>query len=141
MGAVFRFLMPTLGGLLFGWAALRSAGLALPLGLHLGGNWIQSSVTGFAPTTLAPDAPVQALWQIPITVHDVRVLTAPDLVPHLPFMLAIAVATLGLAFPRATSRRKRVVKRSCTFHAMSQTTLGTASWRYACTRPIRGVPW
>ena len=42
---------------------------------------------------------------------------------------ATAVATFGLAFPRATSRRKRVVNRSCAFHAMSQTTFGSASCR------------
>jgi membrane protease YdiL (CAAX protease family) len=28
-----------LGGLIFGSALLRSGGLALPLGLHWGGNW------------------------------------------------------------------------------------------------------
>src|SRR4029434_1779398 len=44
---------------------------------------------------------------------------------------AIAVATFGLAFPRATRRRKRVVSRSWAFHAMSQTTFGRASCRYA----------
>ena len=92
MGAVFRFLMPTLGGLLFGWAALRSRGLALPLGLHLGGNWVQSSIAVFAPNVLPVDAPVQALWRIPITVHDVRLLTAPDLSPHLPYVIAIIVS-------------------------------------------------
>ena len=91
MGAVFRFLMPTLGGLLFGWAALRSRGLALPLGLHLGANWVQSSIAGFAPNVLA-DAPVHALWRIPISIDDVRVLTAPDIVPHLPYVIAMAVA-------------------------------------------------
>src|SRR5437867_70901 len=53
---------------------------------------------------------------------------------------AIAVAAFGFAFPRATSCRKRVVKRSWAFHAMSQATLGNASWRYACCRPIRGIP-
>ena len=92
MGAVFRFLMPTLGGLLFGWAALRSRGLALPLGLHLGGNWVQSSVAGFATGALPSHAQVQALWRIPVTIHDVRLLTAPDLAPHLPYVIAIAVA-------------------------------------------------
>jgi len=92
MGAVFRFLMPTLGGLLFGWAALRSRGLALPLGLHLGGNWVQSSIAVFAPNVLPADAPVQALWRIPITVHDVRLLTAPDLAPHLPYVIVIIVS-------------------------------------------------
>ena len=45
---------------------------------------------------------------------------------------AIAVATFGLAFPRATRRRKRVVSRSWAFHAMSHTTFGNASCRYAC---------
>jgi len=40
---------------------------------------------------------------------------------------AIAVATFGFAFPRATSRRKRVVNRSWAFHAMSHTTFGNAS--------------
>ena len=33
---------------------------------------------------------------------------------------AIAVATFGLALPRATNRRKRDVRRSWAFHAMSQ---------------------
>ena len=33
---------------------------------------------------------------------------------------AIAVATFGLALPRATSVRNRDVRRSCAFHAMSQ---------------------
>ena len=47
MGAVFQFLMPMAGGLLFGWAAVRSGGLALPIGLHLGGNWVQASIAVF----------------------------------------------------------------------------------------------
>jgi hypothetical protein len=42
---------------------------------------------------------------------------------------AIAVATFGFDLPRATSRRKRPVSRSCAFHAMSQTTFGSASCR------------
>ena len=36
---------------------------------------------------------------------------------------AIAVATFGLALPRATSRRKRVVRRSWAFHAISPRSL------------------
>jgi hypothetical protein len=40
---------------------------------------------------------------------------------------AIAVATFGFAFPRATSRRKRIVSRSWAFHAMSHTTFGNVS--------------
>src|SRR2546426_1553414 len=31
--------------------------------------------------------------------------------------------------------------RSWAFHAMSHTTFGKASWRYACWRPMRGMPW
>jgi membrane protease YdiL (CAAX protease family) len=41
--------MPALGGVVFGWAAVRSSGLALPIGLHLGGNRIQASVLSFQP--------------------------------------------------------------------------------------------
>ena len=104
MGAVFRFLTPMVGGLLFGWAALRSRGLALPLGLHLGGNWVQSSLAGFAPYALAPDASVQALWRIPVTAQDVRVLTAPDLVPHLPYVVAIAIAAAATRHLLKTSK-------------------------------------
>lgn len=91
MGAVYRFLMPAIGGLLFGWAALRSRGLALPLGLHLGGNWAQSSLAGFSPAAVTAESPVHALWRIPITGDDLRVLTAPDLVPHMPYLIAIAI--------------------------------------------------
>lgn len=92
MGAVFRFLTPTLGGLLFGWAALRSRGLALPLGLHLGGNWVQASLAGFAPMAIPSDAPVQALWRIPLSADDVRALAAPDIGPQLPYLVAVVLA-------------------------------------------------
>ena len=54
MGAVFQFLMPTIGGLLFAWSAVRSGGLALPIGLHLGGNWVQASVAVFGPRSAPP---------------------------------------------------------------------------------------
>ena len=88
MGAVFRFAMPVLGGLVFGWAAVRSKGLALPLGLHLGGNWIQSSVAGFGP--VGPGA-ATTLYRIPISADDVRLLTAPDLPQHVPYLAALAL--------------------------------------------------
>jgi hypothetical protein len=42
---------------------------------------------------------------------------------------AIAVATFGFAFPRATKRRNREVRRSCAFHAMAQMAGGSASCR------------
>ncbi len=100
MGLVFQFLMPTIGGLLFAWAAIRSGGLALPIGLHLGGNWVQASVAVFGPHP-APGAveSFAGLWRIPITAADVQVLTAPDLVPRLPLLVAFAI-TAALTWQR-----------------------------------------
>lgn len=95
MGAVFQFAMPALGGLLFGWAAVRSGGLALPIGLHLGGNWLQASVAGFSvQTDRAAVTTVEALWRIPISSADAQALLAPDLVPRLPYLTAIAAAAV-----------------------------------------------
>jgi uncharacterized protein len=93
MGLVFQFLMPTLGGLLFAWAAVRSGGLALPIGLHLGGNWVQASVAVFGPHAIPGATEATAgLWRIPISASDVQVLTAPDVLPRLPLLLAFAMA-------------------------------------------------
>ena len=106
MGLVFQFLMPTIGGLLFAWAAVRSGGLALPIGLHLGGNWVQASVAVFGPHP-APGAAESfaGLWRIPISAADVQVLTAPDLVPRLPLLVAFAITAAltwqGLRRPTA----------------------------------------
>ena len=79
MGLAFQFLMPTIGGLLFAWAAVRSGGLALPIGLHLGGNWVQASVAVFGPQAVAGAGASAGLWRIPISASDVQILTAPDL--------------------------------------------------------------
>ena len=92
MGAFFRFLTSALGGLLFGWAAVRSGGLALPIGLHLGGNWIQAGVAGF---TTRPTETAHALWHIPISASDMQWLVAPDVLPRLPYLLAIGVASVA----------------------------------------------
>jgi membrane protease YdiL (CAAX protease family) len=93
MGAAFSFLMPCLGGVLFGIAAVQSRGLALPLGLHLGGNWVQAALTGFAPVgTGATDA----VWRIPVSATDIRTLTAPDALPRLPYMAGVALATFAV---------------------------------------------
>lgn len=115
MGAAFRFLMPTLGGLVFGWAAVKSKGLALPLGLHLGGNWVQASVASFVPAGGASSTvAVNALWHIPISTADARALSAPDLLPHLPYLIALALtaaatwrwfASLATSPQRLTKRR------------------------------------
>jgi membrane protease YdiL (CAAX protease family) len=87
MGAVFRFLTSAAGGVVFAWAAVRSGGIALPLGLHLGGNWVQASVAVFVPQ----DGAAHVLWRIPITSADVASLTAPDLPVRLPYFIAIGV--------------------------------------------------
>ena len=89
MGAFFRFFTSALGGVLFAWSAVRSGGLALPIGLHLGGNWVQASLAGFT----TPDGSVQALWRIPISTSDLQLLVAPDVLPRLPYFLAIGTAT------------------------------------------------
>jgi uncharacterized protein len=99
MGLAFQFLMPTLGGLLFGWAAVRSGGLALPIGLHLGGNWVQASVAVFVPQAISGAAEATAgLWRIPINASDVQVLMAPDLLPRLPLLTAFAIAAAITAY-------------------------------------------
>jgi uncharacterized protein len=93
MGLAFQFLMPTLGGLLFAWAAVRSGGLALPIGLHLGGNWVQLSVAVFAPQAARVATETTAgLWRIPISASDVQVLMAPDVLARLPMLMAFAIA-------------------------------------------------
>jgi uncharacterized protein len=38
----------TLGGIVLGLAYLRTRSLALPIGIHLGWNWMQGSILGFA---------------------------------------------------------------------------------------------
>ena len=47
IGAFFVIAMPALGGLIFGYSLLRTGGLALPLGLHWGGNWALMSLFGW----------------------------------------------------------------------------------------------
>ena len=93
IGAVFVFLMPFLGGLVFGFAAVESDGLALPIGLHLGGNWVQAAIAGFAPNGAEVST---SLWRIPVSASDVQVLTAPDVLPRLPYLVAVAVATVSV---------------------------------------------
>ena len=85
MGAVFRFAMPVLGGLVFGYALLRTGGLAMPIGLHLGGNWIQSSVFGLGREQGS------TFWSAPLNAEQIRLLSAPDLMPHMPYLLAMVL--------------------------------------------------
>lgn len=95
MGAVFLFAMPALGGLVFGLAALRTGGLALPLGLHLGGNWINASVFGLG----IPEG--SALWTAPVDAAQASWLLAPDLLPRLPYLMGVGLlAGAVIAWPR-----------------------------------------
>jgi membrane protease YdiL (CAAX protease family) len=102
MGAAFRFGTSALGGLVFAWAAIRSGGLALPIGLHLGGNWIQAVGVTFHPLNVTPT--VTGIWHVAIGSDDVRRLTAPDVIPHLPFFVAMLIAAV---VSREFLRRKR----------------------------------
>lgn len=105
MDAFFAFSMPTLGGFLFGLAAHRSDGLALPIGLHLGGNWIQASVLSFR-TELQGGMP-EALWTAHVSGTQLGALTAPDFLVHVPFMtivvLAIVTTVLVCRVPARTA--------------------------------------
>ena len=92
MGLVFQFLMPSLAGALFAWAAIRSGGLSLPIGLHLGANWVQAAVAGFDAG--GANATVFAIWRIPVSAADVQLLTAPDVIVRLPHLTALALAAV-----------------------------------------------
>ena len=95
MGAVFHFGMPALAGLLFGWAAIRSGGLALPIGLHLGANWVQANLVVFHPPPAAADS-LNGVFVLPITAQDVERLIAPDLVTHVPHLVALFLGTAAV---------------------------------------------
>jgi hypothetical protein len=56
---------------------------------------LSGALAEFAPITLAPDASVHALWRIPISAADVRILTAPDVIPQLPYVVALALLTVS----------------------------------------------
>ena len=94
-GAFLFFAMPALGGLVFGLAALRTGGLALPLGLHLGGNWVGASVLGLG----VPEG--AALWAAPVDPVQAAWLMAPDPLPRLPYVVGVALLAVAvLAWPR-----------------------------------------
>ena len=106
MGLVLQFITPTMGGLLFGWAAVRSGGLALPIGLHWGNNWVNQGIAGFSP--IADLTAPQTLWRIPITADDFRLLMAPDVLSRLPYFAAIAIsAVLTALFLTAMSKPRQ----------------------------------
>jgi membrane protease YdiL (CAAX protease family) len=94
IGAFWVIALPALGGLVFGVAMIRTNGLALPLGLHLGGNWVQASVLSFAPLG---DGQPTALFVAPLTSTQAQQLWSPDLLPRAPYLVAMAVAGLLVA--------------------------------------------
>jgi uncharacterized protein len=91
MGALFLFAMPAVGGAVFGLAALRTNGLALPVGLHLGGNWVGGSVLGLG----VPEG--GALWTASVNAAQASWLLAPDIVPRLPYLVGVAALAVLLA--------------------------------------------
>jgi membrane protease YdiL (CAAX protease family) len=94
-GALFLFAMPALGGLVFGLAALRTGGLALPIGLHLGGNWVGAYVFGLG----TPQG--SALWSASVDAAQGAWLLAPDLVPRLPYLAGVVLLAVAVAkWPR-----------------------------------------
>jgi membrane protease YdiL (CAAX protease family) len=97
IGAVFTVAMPALGGVVFGWAAVRTRGLALPIGLHLGGNWVSASVL-----SMHPQSP--AMWTATVTDVQLRTLYAPDLSVHMPYIIAMVAMTIAI---RLALRRQR----------------------------------
>jgi membrane protease YdiL (CAAX protease family) len=98
MGAFFRLAMPMLGGVVFGWASVRTKGLALPTGLHLAGNWVQASVFSFQ---LPGESVPKALWTAYVTEIQQRFLHGPDFGAHVPYVVTTAAAMLvvRLVFP------------------------------------------
>ena len=100
IGAFFTFAMPALGGVVLGWAAVRTNGLALPIGLHLGGNWVQASVFSFQSRG---DASTATLWTASLTETQLQTLYAPEFLTHLPFIVAMLLATIAV---RWTSGRQ-----------------------------------
>jgi membrane protease YdiL (CAAX protease family) len=104
IGAFWVVALPALGGVVFGLAMIRTGGLALPLGLHLGGNWIQASVLRFAgPTEVAPSA----LFTASLTTNQARELWSPDLLPHVPYLLAMVVSVIIVARWNSPARALR----------------------------------
>jgi membrane protease YdiL (CAAX protease family) len=93
MGAFFVVATAALGGLVFGYASIRSGGLVLPIGVHWGGNWAMVGLFGFQT---APGSGPSAVWTTEVTPARFAALTAPDLLPHLPYLTAMGLVGLLL---------------------------------------------
>ena len=101
IGAFWVVALPALGGVVFGLAMIRTGGWALPLGLHLGGNWIQASVLRFAgPTEGRPSA----LFTASLTTTQAQALGSPDLLPHVPYLFVMGVAVILVLFTTSPTK-------------------------------------
>ena len=95
-GLAYAFTLPALGGLVFGYALIRSGGLALPIGLHWGGNWVQSAVFGLGQVQDGTGA----LWVKALSPEERALLASPDLTLWLPYLAAlVAMAAFVRAMP------------------------------------------
>ena len=80
-----------LGALLFGLAYLRTGSLALPVGLHLGWNWMQGNVLGFGVSGID-----QAGWLRPLYQAQPQWLTGGEFGPE-SSVCAVAVDLVAIA--------------------------------------------
>jgi hypothetical protein len=55
---------------------------------------VQASVAVFGPQAGPGSEAAAGLWQIPIGASGVQILTAPDLLPRLPLLVAFALAAM-----------------------------------------------
>jgi membrane protease YdiL (CAAX protease family) len=97
IGAFFVIAMPALGGLIFGYSLLRTGGLALPLGLHWGGNWALMSLFGWRTDGVPGSGDnLRTMWTADVTQTQLNRLSAPDFVPHLPYLVALLIVGLAV---------------------------------------------
>lgn len=93
IGAFFQLAMPAAGGVVFGWTAVRTKGLALPIGLHLGGNWVQASVLSFQAQS---DVLPATLWTARVTDFQLQSLYAPEFSTHVPYIATMLLAMMAV---------------------------------------------
>ena len=79
-----------LGGLLLGFAYLRTGSLALPIGIHFGWNWVQGSLLGFDVSGLH-----QAGWLLPQLLDKPQWLTGGAFGPEAS-VFAVVVDTIAV---------------------------------------------
>ncbi len=100
IGAFWVVALPALGGLVFSLAFIRTGGMAMPLGLHLGGNWIQASVLRLGE---APHGAPAALFTAPLTTAQAYELWSPDLLPQVPYLCVVVTTAVLLRVYSARS--------------------------------------